>query len=83
MSYVFLVFIFIVLVILLTPITRYEGFHNLEDWDGGGIGDIAPYYNQMLMGQGEYAEVHTTDIHSRIPRVRLRDPNSRWSQSYL
>lgn len=36
----------------------------------------------ILGGQGEEAEAHATDIHSRISRVRLTDPTSRWSQSF-
>lgn len=46
------------------------------------VGDIAPMERQLLGGQGELSDIHTTDIHSRIPTVRLSDPTSRWSQSY-
>lgn len=75
MQYLGLLFVVVVLIVLLTPVTRYtpEAF----------VGDIEPIPEGLLLGgQGEMAEIHTTDIHSRIPFVRLTDPTSRWSQSY-
>lgn len=65
---IFLLIISIILIILLTPVSYTESF------------TCSPNY---IMGQGEYDRMHRTDIHSRIPLVRLPDPTSRWSQPYL
>ena len=75
LSTIVLLSVAIVLVVLLTPIVRTpnEPFMNEVEVPPCGL---------VLGGQGEEAEVHATDIHSRIPRVRLTDPTSRWSQSY-
>lgn len=76
MSVIVLMIVSVILVVLLTPIVRThrESFMNEIDVPPCGL---------VLGGQGEEAEVHATDVHSRIPRVRLTDPTSRWSQSYL
>ena len=78
MSIVVLFALAIVLIVLLTPIVRYhpdrsESFMNEVDVPPCGL---------IMGGQGEEREVHSTDVLSRIPRVRLTDPTSRWSQSY-
>lgn len=74
MSIVVLCIVAISIVVLLTPVVRYrEPFMNQIETPPCGL---------ILGGQGEYAESHATDIHSRIPRVRLTDPTSRWLQSY-
>jgi hypothetical protein len=76
MSVVILVALAIVLIVLLTPIVRSpnESFMNEIDVPPCGL---------IMGGQGEELEAHRTDVHSRISRVRLTDPTSRWSQSYL
>jgi hypothetical protein len=72
-STILLLVVVIGLIVLITPITRNEPFMTHVETPPCGL---------VLGGQGEGAEVHATDIHSRIPRVRLTDPTSRWSQSY-
>lgn len=79
MSVLVLVILSIILIILLTPIVRYHRKRNepfMNDID-------VPPCGLVMGGQGEEMDAHKTDIHSRIPRVRLTDPTSRWSQSYL
>lgn len=76
MSVVVLLVLAIILIVLLTPIVRLQNEPFMNDID-------VPPRGLIMGGQGEETEVHATDIHSRIPRVRLTDPTSRWSQSYL
>jgi hypothetical protein len=72
LSTIVLLVVSIAIVVLLTPVVREPFVSQIE----------SPPCGIMLGGQGEEAEAHATDIHSRISRVRLTDPTSRWSQSY-
>ena len=76
MSTIVLLILAIILVVLLTPVVRLrnEPFMNEVETPPCGL---------IMGGQGEESEAHATDIHSRISSVRLTDPTSRWSQSYL
>ena len=76
MSVVVLFTLAIILIILITPITRSHTEPFISEID-------VPNPSLIIGGQGEEMGAHSTDIHSRIPRVRLTDPTSRWSQSYL
>lgn len=76
MSVVILLALAIILIVLLTPVVRLQNEPFLNEVD-------TPPCGLIMGGQGEEAEAHRTDIHSRVSRVRLTDPTSRWSQSYL
>ena len=72
LSTIVLIVVSIAIIVLLTPVIREPFVSQIE----------TPPCGLVLGGQGEEAEVHATDIHSRIARVRLTDPTSRWSQSF-
>lgn len=76
MSTIVLLALAIILIVLLTPIVRLRNEPFMNEIE-------TPPHDLTMGGQGEESEAHATDIHSRIPRVRLTDPTSRWSQSYL
>jgi hypothetical protein len=75
LSTIVLLVVSIAIVVLLTPVVKRvnEPFTDQIETPSCGL---------VLGGQGEESEAHATDIHSRISRVRLSDPTSRWSQSY-